>query len=400
MKYWYQKPHPALSKKILPSALFFLLSHICPAQHKADTAIENSIQRIENNITRQNSSGEDKGKPQSLLSRMEALHIPGVSIAVFNEGSIQWAKGYGFSDKDARSTIDTTTIFQAASISKPVATVAMFALAENKMINPDEDINQQLSSWRIPGNEFTTEEKVTPRRIVSHMAGLSVHGFKGYNQTEKIPGLLQILDGITPANSKPVRVISKPGSKEIYSGGGFTVLQLLMQEKTGKPFPELMNELVLQPAAMKRSMFSERLPDSMMQFLAKGHLKNGDMLKGGYNIYPEQAAAGLWTTPSDLARFMINVGNSYRNNNGILQQSTVQTMLTKVPGGNGSGFGLEGEGDSFRFSHLGSNVGYFCYAVSFVNSGRGIVVMTNSDNGLQLIKEIVRAVYREYGWMK
>ena len=125
-----------------------------------------------------------------------------------------------------------------------------------------------------------------------------------------------------------------------------------------------------------------------------------EKLEGGYNIYPEQAAAGLWTTPSDLARFMINVGNSYRNNNGILQQSYVQLMFTKIPGGYGSGFGITGEENTLRFSHFGSNVGYFCFASSFVNVGRGIVIMTNSDNGFQLIQEITRAVYKEYKWVR
>ncbi len=376
-----------------------LVAYICPAQN-TNTGVEKSIQQIENNIIRINNSGKDIGKPQTLLSRMQSLNVPGVSISVFDDGRIKWAKGYGVCDKNTSVPVDTATIFQAASISKPLTAAAMFALAEKKLINPDDDINQQLRSWKIPDNEYTTGEKVTPLRIVSHMGGLSIHGFKGYNHRDSIPDLLRILDGSAPANSKPVRVIYKPGSKQIYSGGGYTVLQLLLQEKTGKSFSELMDKLVLHPVAMNNSAFALTLPDNMMQHAAKGYLSNGDMINGGYNIYPEQAAAGLWTTPSDLSKFMLNVGNSYRDNNGILQQSTVQMMFKNVPPGNGSGFGIEGEGNTLRFSHLGSNTGYYCYAVSFINAGKGIVIMTNSGNGFQLIKEIVRAVYREYRWMK
>lgn len=361
---------------------------------------EKSISRIENNIIPQNRSGEDKGKPQTLLSRMEALKIPGVSITVFDNGEIIWARGYGFGDKNAASKVDTTTIFQAASISKPLATVAMFALAEKNIINPDEDVNRQLDSWKIPDNEYTIEEKVTPKRIVSHTAGLSIPGFQGYKQNANIPGLLQILDGKPPANSKPVRVINQPGLRENYSGGGFTVLQLLLQEKTGKPFAELMDELVLNALSMNNSSFVLKPSDSMKKSLAKGYLSNGKMVDSGYYIYPEQAAAGLWTTPSDYARFMINLGNSYIYGNGLLLQSTVRMMFTKVQNGNGLGFGVEGENNSLRFSHTGSNQGYYCHAVSFANFRRGVVVMTNSNNGAQIIKEIVRAIYREYNWSK
>ena len=356
------------------------------------------IGRIENNIIPIGSSGADSGKPQSLAARMQRFKVPGVSISVFDHGQIVWAKGYGFRDKTTSLKVDTASMFQAASISKPLASVGMFVLSQQGLINPDMDVNEQLHTWKLPETDFTKEEKVTPRKIVSHMAGLSIHGFYGYNTKEPLPTTIQILDGLPPANSKPVRVIAKPGTREIYSGGGFVLLQLLMEDVTGKSFPSLMDELVLQPAGMNRSTYAIPFPNGREREIAQGHLSDGSMVEGGYNVYPEQTAAGLWTTANDLARFMLVIGDGYRGKKSILSQSTAKTMFTRVPNGSGQGFGLDGSGDGLRFRHNGGNLGYACYAVSFANTGSGIVIMTNSDNGWNLIREIVRAISREYHW--
>ena len=190
----------------------------------------------------------------------------------------------------------------------------------------------------------------------------------------------------------------KPNTEEFYSGGGFTVLQLTIEEITGKPFSETMDELVLHPSGMKNSKFSLEVPKKMKANFALGYRRNGDVVKGGYHIYPEQAAAGLWTTPSDLAKFMLIVGNSYRNDKGILKQSTVREMFKKIPGAGGLGFGIDGTSSSLRFRHSGGNEGYACYAVSFAETGRGVVIMTNSDNGTPLIREFLRAISKEYNW--
>jgi CubicO group peptidase (beta-lactamase class C family) len=257
-------------------------------------------------------------------------------------------------------------------------------LAENKLISLDENVNDKLRGWKVPDNEYTAQEKVTPGRIISHMAGLSLHGFVGYKQDAKIPSLTQILDGLPPANSAPVQVTAIPGTREIYSGGGFVLLQLLMQELTGEPFETLMKELILQPAGMTQSDFALLFPANMASLAANGYHQNGEMVEGGHYLHPELAPAGLWTTPSDLARFLLSIGNSYRNGSGILKKETARSMLTRVPNGSGMGFGLDGEGEVFRFRHNGQNDGFSCYAVSFAGIGRGVVIMTNTDQGDQL----------------
>lgn len=370
----------------------------CNSSKLSGTGKSESIVHIENNLFEITQSGADTGNAFSVLERMKKMGVEGMSVTVFDQGKIVWSKGYGFRNKELNLTVDSATAFQAASISKPITSVASFRLVEKGLLNLEENINTYLKKWKIPENEFTSESKVTFKGIVSHTAGLSVHGFPGYGRNDSIPTVVEILDGIKPANSKPVRVFKKPNTGESYSGGGFTVLQLTIEEITGKSFSDVMNELVLLPSGMKNSEFSLRIPERMKNNFAIGYRKNGDAVDGGYHIYPEQAAAGLWTTSSDLAKFMLAIGNSYRKDQGLLQQSTVKEMFKKIPGAGGLGFGIDRKGDSLRFRHSGGNEGYSCYAVSFAETGRGAVIMTNSDNGAPLIREFLRAISKEYKW--
>lgn len=355
--------------------------------------------RIENNIYPINEKGENDSVAVTLISRMNDFNVPGLSITVFDNNEILWSKGYGVKDKNSGELVTENTLFQAASISKPVTSVAAFKLIEENKLSLDENVNLKLIRWQVPDNKFTKNEKVTVRRIMSHTSGLGTSGFKGYKQQDSIPTLKQILQGSEITNSKPVRVIQKPGESKIYSGGGMTVLQMLMEDITGKEFSDLMNDLVLNPVQMHNSSFEYPLPERFSGLTSTGYDEKGNAIEGGYHIYPEKAAAGLWSTSSDLARFMIALGKSYRGEeNGLLKQSSAQIMMTRVPNADGTGIGIDGEGKAFRFRHSGGNAGFRCYAVSFANTGRGVVIMTNSDNGFYLIHEIVRAVAREYNW--
>lgn len=371
----------------------------CAAAGPRNPDVDDRIARIENDIVAISAEGADSGSAQPLLSRMETLKVPGLSVAVFDSGRIVWARAYGFADAEGAVRVDTSTLFQAASISKPLASVALFRLVERGRLALDQDVNERLTRWRVPASSFTTVDKVTPRRIVTHMAGLTVTGFAGYKAGEQLPSLEQMLAGQPPANSRPVVVDTLPGARESYSGGGFLVLQLLLEEVSGKGFAQLLDDLVIGPARMGRSTFSQPLPDNLAPQAATGYDRSGKAVPGRYHTHPELAAAGLWSTPSDLARFMLSVGRAYRGEpDGLLTRESASAMLTRVPGGSGQGFGLSGEGNAFRYRHSGGNVGFTCYAVAFAGIGRGMVVMTNSDAGSQLIRELTRAVAREYGW--
>jgi CubicO group peptidase (beta-lactamase class C family) len=369
------------------------------AQTPRDPSTAARVARIEISLLATSRSGADSGPPHTLAERMAATKVPGVGIAVFENGRIAWAKGYGFRDPGGRSPVDTGTLFQAASISKPVAVAAMLQMVEQGRFSLDEDVNLKLQSWKVPGNAHTTQQAVTLRRIASHTAGFTVHGFPGYAAGLPLPTLPQILDGARPANTEAVRVNATPGTRYSYSGGGITVMQLLMQDVSRVPFARLMDSLVLGPAGMRQSTYVQPLPSALEARAATAYREDGEPYAGRYHTYPEQAAAGLWTTPSDLARFLMEIGRAYRGErSALLTQKSARDMLTVVQQSYGLGMNVFGSADSLRYGHGGSNAGFRAVAVAWGAKGQGIVIMTNSDSGDRLIGEIIRAVAREYAW--
>jgi CubicO group peptidase (beta-lactamase class C family) len=263
----------------------------------------------------------------------------------------------------------------------------------------DEDVNARLRSWKVPANDLTARRPVTLRAILTHSAGLTVHGFPGYAAGAPLPTVVQILDGAPPANTKPVRVDVEPGTQWRYSGGGITVMQLLMEDVTGEHFAPLMQRLVLDRIGMMSSTYDQPLPETLAARAASGYRAGGRPVEGRYHVYPEQGAAGLWTTPTDLAAWIIYVERSLAGtSNRVLSREMTAAMLTPGIGGWGLGVGVEGAGDSLRFSHGGANEGFRGMFVGFATRGQGAVVMTNSDVGSMVADEIIQAVAREYGW--
>jgi CubicO group peptidase (beta-lactamase class C family) len=357
------------------------------------------IQRIENGLLPAIMVKGQDAQGMNLQERMKHYKVPGVSIAFFSGGQILWSRAYGYADVAKMTPITPETLFQAASISKPISTLAMLRLVQAGKLKLDEDVNVKLKSWKVPDNEFTKEQKVTLRRIVSHSAGLTVHGFGGYRPDEPLPRIGQILDGQMPANSKAVRVDAVPGSRWSYSGGGYTVMQLLLTDVTGKSFPDLLNEEVLRPIGMSHSTYALPLPNILRRSAATAYSGDGKPIAGDFHVYPELAAAGLWTTPSDLARAAIEIENDYAGtSNKFLSKDMAHQMLTHQKDDWGLGVALSGNGHPLRFAHGGSNEGFKCDLQAYVGTGQGIVVMTNADGGSALIGEIERAVAQEYGW--
>lgn len=367
------------------------------ASQRADK-ISDRITRIEHGLL---PAAFIKGQTtgMAIADRLKFYNVPGVSVAVINDGKLEWAKGFGVTEAGGSMPVTADTMFQAASISKPVAAMGMLTLVERGLLNLDEEANAKLKSWKVPDNDFTKEQKVTVRRLVSHSAGLTVHGFRGYAANEAVPTTVQVLDGQKPANSAPVRVDILPGSLWRYSGGGITVMQLLMTDVTGKPFPALMRELVLGQIGMKNSTYEQPLPAEYALRAASGHRSNGELIKGKWHTYPEMAAAGLWTTPSDLAKFAVELQQAKAGKSSkVLSQAMVNQMLTKQSGDYGLGIGIGGEGRNATFSHGGSNEGFKCMLFAYAETGQGAVVMTNGDQGSQLANEILRSIAHEYGW--
>lgn len=372
----------------------FLIS--CTPETDPDIAL---IETIENNLLPAVMIEGGEGEGMNIFDRMEHYHIPGVSIAFMNGGKIVWAKGYGYTSADSSRLVDENTIFQAASISKPVAALAALALVEEGKLGLDEDVNPYLKDWQVEENKFTEEEKVTLRRILSHTAGLTVHGFGGYASGEELPTTIQVLNGEEPANSGRIYPDAIPGSQYRYSGGGYTIMQKMLCDITGKGFPELMEEAVLSKIGMKSSTYQQPLPESLWENAACAHQASGEMIEGRWHTYPEMAAAGLWTTPGDLLRYTMEVQLSYAGeSNLILSQEMTMEMLTAQMNKHGLGPGVGGSGDSITFSHGGSNRGFRCGLLAFTKLGQGLVIMTNGTRGGELMNEIRRSFAVNYGW--
>lgn len=359
----------------------------------------NLIRQVEQGLVPLNVP-QDSMLPTMLIEeRMRHYRVPGVSIAIIHNGRVEWARGYGVTEAGGSQPVDTATLFQAASISKPIAAIAALRLVEQGHLVLDEDVNPRLASWQVPENEYSHEEKVTLRRILSHTAGLTVKGFRGYAPGEPVPTLRQVLTGAPTANSPAVRVGAMPGSVQRYSGGGYTVAQLLMSDVSGRSFADLMNDLVLRPTQMVHSTFAMPLPGALASLAATGHGPNGAPMAGQWHVYPEQAAAGLWSTPCDLARLAIEVQRSAAGREGgVLSPAMTRQMLTRHGGPYGLGFNLVGEGDGRIFRHSGANMGFRAQLVAYTATGQGAVVMTNSDSGAELADEIMRSIAVTYGW--
>jgi CubicO group peptidase (beta-lactamase class C family) len=389
---------------VLVSAIALSLIVSAPAQSNPQRGQKNSddtarIQRVENGIPPIPLSGAEPPLQLNLEKLMQLYKVPGLSVAVIDDFKIAWAKGYGVSDEGSNKPVTVHTLFQAGSLSKPVAATGTLSLVEHGKLSLDENVNQKLKSWQVPDNEFTKDQKVTLRRILSHSAGLTVHGFPGYEVGSPIPTLVQIFNGEPPANTAPIRVDFVPGTKFRYSGGGVTIEQQLVVDVTGKPFPQFMRETVLDKIGMADSTYEQPLPPARAAAAASATHADGMPVPGKCHIYPEMAAAGLWTTASDLARFGIEIALSKQGKaNHVLSEATTREMLKPQIEQVGLGFFLASHKNPEEFGHNGADEGFQAVLIMFADSGKGVAIMANSDNGINVANYLTQSVAKEYGW--
>ncbi len=335
----------------------------------------------------------------TIEERMKHYGVPGVSIAVIKDSKIAWAKSYGVVDKESQSPVTSQTLFQAGSISKPVAAYGALKLVEQDKIDLDENVNTYLQSWKLPDNEFTKDKKVALKHLLSHSGGITVHGFLGYSPDLPVPTLVQVLNGAPPANSPPMFVDKVPEESFRYSGGGYNIMQQMAIDIEGKPFPELMNDLVLQPLEMNNSTYAQPLVGAQLEMAATGYLPDGRMTKGKRHTYPEMAAAGLWTTAEDLAKFAIDIQQTLKGkSNAVLTQEMATKMLTPfVADFVGLGIFINKKKDEIYFGHGGWDEGFSSELIAHKEKGYGVVVLTNSNHP-EFISELIRSVALSYAW--
>ncbi|MEH6535971.1 MAG: serine hydrolase [Psychroserpens sp.] len=335
----------------------------------------------------------------TIEKRMTHYGVPGVSIAVINNGKIEWTKTYGIMDKESKSPVTVKTLFQAASISKPVTAYGALTLVEKNKVALNENINTYLKSWKVPDNEFTKEKKVTIKNLINHSAGITVHGFLGYSPDLPVPTLVQVLNGTSPSNSSPSVVDKVPEESFRYSGGGYNIVQQIMIDVEGKSFPEIMNDLVLQPLEMNNSTYNQPLTSDQLPMAATGYLPDGSMTKGKRHTYPEMAPAGLWTNAEDLAKFAINIQETLKGHSekGLSKEMTTKMLTPFVEEFIGLGIFINKKKDEIYFGHGGWNEGFSSELIAHKDKGYGVVVLTNSNHP-DFISELIRSVAITYEW--
>ena len=379
-----------MTKYFSPWILLLLLSCSASDGDQQIQSLEVRIARIESGLMPGlHIKGRDTAT-YNITERLEELNIPGLSVAFAANGEVEWSKAYGMADTADDRPMETNTMLLAGSISKPVAALRAHQLVEAGSFALDENINTYLSSWQVPDNEFTKDEKVTIRRILNHTAGLTVWGFPGYDDGDSIPNIVEVLDG--QGNTEPVRVFKQPGESWQYSGGGYTIMQLAITENDGISFPDTMQKNVLSPLNMSHSTYENPLPSQYHSVAATGYRSNGDEVEGKWPIYPEMAAAGLWTTPGELIQYAIEVqGILQTKRDDILEYETVVEMLT--PGMNDHGLGPTVA--EYTFGHGGADEGFRARLVAWKDKPYAAVVMVNSDNG-RIIQELLLSIANEY----
>ena len=377
--------------------LLLLTAGVLPARAHGEDSASAMAAQIEG---RQSPNRRDLDS-LTLQDIMQKYRVPGVSVAVISGFRVHWAKGCGVADVETDRRVDVDTRFQAASISKPVTTMAVLKAVQDNRLSLDADINTILKSWKVPDSDLTATTPVTPRALLSHTSGAGDgFGFPGYHPSQARPSLVQILEGDKPSNVGRVFFERPPFTGYKYSGGGFVIMQLALMEALGRPFAEILRESVLDPLGMAHSTYEEPLPAALESTAARAHSREGKALDARWHVYPEQAAAGLWTTPTDLAAFVVEIQRALRGPAGrVLSQATAKEMVAPVGiGPYGLGLVVNRRGEGWYFSHGGVNWGFHCALLGHVRRGYGVVVMTNSDNGTPVINEIEARVAAAYGW--
>lgn len=381
-------------KRHLIAASFILAGYAASGQG------DPKISQVENSLLPWVQLQDSAELKYTIYDRMKYHHVPAVSVAVIDGGKIAWAKAYGLADVESNTPATEQTLFQAASISKSVNAVGVMRLVQEGKLSLDQDIRAYLKTWEFPDNDFTANKKITLQNLLSHTGGFNVHGFDGYKAGDDLPDINQILNGSMPANNEAVKPVLYPNTKYQYSGGGTVIIRKILEDNISKEYVSLMDRVVFTPLEMRNSTFAQPLPKELQKDAATAYIGDGDAIKGRWHIYPELAPDGLWTTPTDLAKLLLAIqGSLHPKGESFLNYALAERMLTPYLDSTKSalGFFVQKKGEEKFFRHDGGNEGFSSDAYASFDSGKGVVVMINSENYL-LIDEIVNSVARVYDW--
>lgn len=383
-------------KKI--SCVLFLLNLFQASAQSYSKEIEEQITTVENNL---NERIKIDGKSHNIHERMRHYGVKGLSMAVVKDYKIIWAKAYGWADEKNKVPVTTQTLFKPGSISKSLNAVGILRLAQDHQLDLYADINIYLSSWKFPYDSVSHGKKISTANLLSHTGGLSVYGgFPGYKPGSKIPGIPEVLDGKAPANTPAVRSLFEPGLKFQYSGGGILISQLLITDLSHRPYERFMYDSVLKPLGMVNSFYSTMPPKGeQLKKIARGYTTDGEEAKATFNIYPEQAPLGLWTTPTELCRYLIEAQLAYEGKaSRVLNHEMGKLHLTPyLDASSAMGTFVTQRGGTSYFFHDAANEGYRGLFYGSTSGGNGVVIFVNSDEG-HIMLELLHSVALTYKW--
>lgn len=354
--------------------------------------------QLEQGIRKQIKFAGEEEKLASIAEKLVSYQIPALSLALINKGQLEWTAVYTNPNFANEKDLNCTSIFQAASLSKPVTFMAAWRMQAVGVIDFDENIQHYLHHYILPEGRQTDEHPVTFRNIFSHTSGISSGGYEGYDQSFEMPTDEAILSGAEGVHTPAIEVVSTPDEVLAYSGGAYTLAELALQDHLGESFATLMKTWILNPLHMNHSEFTQPLQPTDSQSVANAYTQNGQMVSGGWHNYPQQAAAGLWTTAHDLAKFMIEIYNAYHGKSTVFTRQDMETILSHEREGLVFGFIINHDGDEITLTHYGGNTGYRSGMTINLESGKGLVYLTNSDNGVSLGNELLMSAAQVYGW--
>ena len=333
----------------------------------------------------------------TISNSMISYNIPGLSLAVINKGKIEWSQTYT-NPRFPNQKLNNTTIFQAASLSKPVTFLAALRMHTAGTIDLDKNVEKYVKSFSLPQGKQTKENPITFRNIFAHTSGIIAGGYQGYAKDLKVPTDVEILKGSSGVNSQPIEVLSKPNELLAYSGAGYTLAEVALQDIHNDTFSNLMKTWILDPAGMKHSEFTQPLIVKDSSKVAKGYTQSGKILDGGWRNHPEQAAAGLWSTSNDLALFLIEIYKAYQGELSIFSTEAITSILNQERDGHIYGFIVDRSNNGLALTHYGGNAGYRTGMTIDLTTGNGLVYLINSDNGGALGNELLLSTSKLYGW--
>lgn len=401
-----------LSKLIFLSIILIGISS-CSAQHKEYTPSKSQHRHAGCTIPKESMEGKVQlengirsqvkflGEPEvfsSITDKMVEYKIPAVSLAVIKQGKITWTDIYQNPDFPAEQSLNCSSLFQAASLSKPVTFLAAVRMKSAGKIDLDKNIQSYLKDFVLPIGKQTADNPVTLRNIFSHTSGITPGGYQGYANGLSLPSDIDILTGAPGVNSPAIAVVAPPNERLVYSGGAYTLAELALQDTFQNEFASIMEKWILNPAGMTHSDFTQPPPASKHTQSAKGYTQSGTILEGGWRNHPEQAAAGLWSNSIDMAKFLLEIYKAYQGKSTLFSKADIQSLLNHERDGHFYGFRMERNNGDITITHYGGNAGYNTGMSISLTHGNGLVYLTNSENGWQLGRDLLLSAAQVYNW--